>query len=123
MRGRKNNWVIPKGEEYTPLDRKVLSFQAKGYLCPSKNLIRTPEEIEGIRKSGVVNTGVLDLVAEEIHAGMTTLKIDRLVYDYTVAHGAVPATKGFRKVVVLLSTKSFVMAFPMSSKCFAKETL
>lgn len=95
MRGRKNNWVIPKGEEYTPLDRKVLSFQAKGYLCPSKNLIRTPEEIEGIRKSGVVNTGVLDLVAEEIHAGMTTLEIDRLVYDYTVAHGAVPATLGY----------------------------
>ena len=95
MRCRKNNWVIPKGEEYTPLDRKVLSFQAKGYLCPSKNLIRTPEEIEGIRKSGVVNTGVLDLVAEEIHAGMTTLEIDRLVYDYTVAHGAVPATLGY----------------------------
>ena len=95
MRGRKNNWVRPKGEEYTPLDRKVLSFQAKGYLCPSKNLIRTPEEIEGIRKSGVVNTGVLDLVAEEIHAGMTTLEIDRLVYDYTVAHGAVPATLGY----------------------------
>ena len=64
-------------------------------MVPSRNLIRTPEEIEGIRRSGIVNTGVLDLVAQEIHAGMTTLEIDKLVYDYTIAHGATPATLGY----------------------------
>ncbi|MBQ8608255.1 MAG: type I methionyl aminopeptidase, partial [Bacteroidaceae bacterium] len=57
-------------------------------------------QIEGIRRSGVVNTGVLDLVAREIRAGMSTAEIDRLVYDYTLAHGAVPAPlnyEGFPK--------------------------
>ena len=92
---KRNNWVVPKGAEYTELDKKILSYQDKGFLVPSRRLIRTPEEIEGIRRSGIVNTGVLDLIAREIHAGMTTLDIDKLVYDYTIAHGAIPATLGY----------------------------
>ena len=69
---------------------------------PTRQLIKTPEQIEGIRRSGVVNTGVLDLIEKEIHAGMSTAEIDTLVYDYTVAHGAIPAPlnyEGFPKSV------------------------
>lgn len=87
----KRNWYVPKGMEPTELDKKILDFQNKGCLVPSRRLIKTPEQIEGIRRSGVINTGVLDLVEKEIHAGMSTLEIDKLVYDYTVSHGAVPA--------------------------------
>ena len=93
---------MPKGAEMTELDKKVLSYQNRGCLVPSRKLIKTPEQIEGIRRSGVVNTGVLDLVAQEIHAGMTTLEIDELAYDYTVSHGAIPAPlnyEGFPKSV------------------------
>lgn len=54
-------------------------------------MIKTPEQIEGIRRSGAVNTGVLDHIASEIKAGMSTAQIDQLAYDYTVAHGAIPA--------------------------------
>ena len=99
---RKRNWVVPKGEEYTELDKKVLYFQDRGHLVPTRSLIKTPEQIEGIRRSGVINTGVLDLVEKEIHAGMSTAEIDKLVYDYTVAHGAIPAPlnyEGFPKSV------------------------
>ena len=53
------------------------------------------EQIEGIRRSGIVNTGVLDLVEREIHAGMSTLEIDKLVYEYTKDHGGIPATLGY----------------------------
>lgn len=94
------NWRVPKGQELTELDKKVLYYQAQGHLVPNRKLIKTPEQIEGIRRSGVVNTGVLDLVAREIRAGMSTAEIDRLVYDYTLAHGAVPAPlnyEGFPK--------------------------
>lgn len=97
-----NNWKIPKGAPLTELDKKILFFQNHGCLVPSRNLIKTPEQIEGIRRSGAVNTGVLDLVAKEIKAGMSTAEIDRMVYDYTVAHGAVPAPldyEGFPKSV------------------------
>lgn len=97
-----NNWKISKGAPLTELDKKILFFQNHGCLVPSRSLIKTPEQIEGIRRSGAVNTGVLDLVAKEIKAGMSTAEIDRMVYDYTVAHGAVPAPlnyEGFPKSV------------------------
>ncbi len=86
-----NNWHTLPGEPLTEMDKKIMFFQKKGHLVPTRKLIKTPEQIEGIRRSGVVNTGVLDLVAKEIHAGMSTAEIDKLVYDYTVAYGAIPA--------------------------------
>ena len=82
--------------------QKVLYYQNKGHLVPSRKLIKTAEQIEGIRRSSVVNTGVLDLVAREIKAGMSTAEIDKLVYDYTVSHRAIPAPlnyEGFPKSV------------------------
>lgn len=96
------NWKVKNGEPLTDLDKRVLGFQNRGCLVPSKKLIKTPEQIEGIRRSGVVNTGVLDYVAEHIKAGMSTLEIDQMVYDYTVKHGAIPAPlnyEGFPKSV------------------------
>lgn len=98
----KINWKVPKGAELTELDKKVLYFQNKGHLVPSRKLIKTPEQIEGIRRSGVINTAVLDLVASEIKAGMSTAEIDKMVHDFTVSHGAIPAPlnyEGFPKSV------------------------
>lgn len=99
---QKRNWTIKHGEPLTELDKKILSYQNKGILVPRRDMIKTPEQIEGIRRSGAVNTGVLDLVEQEIHAGMTTADIDKLVYNYTVSHGAIPAPlnyEGFPKSV------------------------
>lgn len=96
------NWHVPRGSEMTELDKKVLGYQNRGCLVPTRELIKTPEQIEGIRRSGVINTGVLDLVEKEIRAGMSTADIDKLVYDYTTAHGAIPAPlnyEGFPKSV------------------------
>ena len=95
MKRKINNWRVTKGAELTELDRKVLYYQEKGYLVPKRNLIKTPEQIEGIRNSGIINTGVLDLVAKEIRVGMSTLDIDKLVYEYTRDHGAIPACLGY----------------------------
>lgn len=92
---KRNRWHLIKGQEPTEMDKKILFYQNKGHLVPTRELIKTPEQIEGIRKSGIVNTGVLDLVASEIHAGMSTADIDKLVYDYTVAHNAIPACLGY----------------------------
>ena len=102
MMRNKINWRVPKGAELTELDKKVLYFQNKGHMVPSRKLIKTPEQIEGIRRSGVINTAVLDLVASEIKAGMSTAEIDKMVYDFTVSHGAIPAPlnyEGFPKSV------------------------
>lgn len=92
---RRNNWRLIKGQPLTELDKKILYLQNKGHLVPSRELIKTEEQIEGIRRSGVVNSGILDLVGKEIKAGMTTAAIDKLVYDYTTDHGAIPAPLNF----------------------------
>lgn len=101
-RRKSHNWKLLKGQPVTALDKKILYMQDHGHLVPTRELIKTPEQIEGIRRSGVVNTGVLDLVAQEIKEGMSTAAIDKLVYDYTMDHGAIPAPlnyEGFPKSV------------------------
>ena len=76
---KRNNWQLIKGQPLTELDKKILYLQNKGHLVPSRKLIKTEEQIEGIRRSGVVNSGILDLVGKEIKAGMSTAAIDKLV--------------------------------------------
>ena len=94
-RRRKQNWYVPKGQEPTDFDKRILSYQNRGEIVPTRQLIKTPEQIEGIRRSGEINTCLLDLIEREIHAGMSTAEIDRLVYDFTVSHGATPAPLGY----------------------------
>ncbi|MGL5938201.1 MAG: type I methionyl aminopeptidase [Phocaeicola sp.] len=92
---KKINWKVPQGVEPTELDKKVLSFQAKGCLVPTNDLIKTAADIEAIRRSGLINTAILNMVEKEIRAGMNTAQIDKMVYEYTVSHGATPATLGY----------------------------
>ncbi|MBR5687975.1 MAG: type I methionyl aminopeptidase [Prevotella sp.] len=99
---KKNRWRTLPGQPLTEMDKKILSWQNKGKLVPTRDLIRTPEEIEGIRRAGVVNTGVLDEVGKHIRAGMSTLEIDEICMDYCNKHGAIPAClnyEGFPKSV------------------------
>jgi methionyl aminopeptidase len=97
-----------KGGRFTPenysaeIEDKIQKYRKLGYKLPPRRVIRTPEQIEGIRESAKINTGVLDCVAANIREGMSTAEIDKLVYDYTVGHGAIPAPlnyEGFPKSV------------------------
>lgn len=68
-----------------------MEWETKGKLVPTPDLVKTKEQIAGIRRAGILNTAVLDTVAEKIREGMSTAEIDRIVYDYTTSHGGVPA--------------------------------
>ena len=59
-------WVVPQGMQPTDMDLRILEWQAKGKLVPTRNLVRTQGQIEGIRKAGALNTAVLDAVAEMV---------------------------------------------------------
>lgn len=64
--------------------------------------IKRPSQIEGIRKTGEINTGVLDEVGKLIHEGMSTQDIDDIVSKYTAEHGGICAPlnyEGFPKSV------------------------
>ena len=59
-------------------------------------IIKTEEQIEGIRKSSRLTHDILDMLEERIVAGITTDDINRWVHEYTLAHGAVPAPLNYR---------------------------
>lgn len=90
------------GQPPTELDKRVMYWENKGREVPTRDLIKTPEQIEGIREAGKLNTAVLDEVARNIREGMSTLEIDEIVYNYTTQHGGTPAPlnyEGFPKSV------------------------
>lgn len=83
-------------------DEKIRVFQNQGHIVPSHKIIKTPQQIAGIRESAKINIAVLDYVAENIRAGMSTEEIDRMVYEKTTAMGGIPAPlnyQGFPKSV------------------------
>ena len=92
---KKRRWHCLSGQEPTELDKKVMYWEQKGKLVPTRDLIKTPEQIEGIRRSGVVNTGCLDEVARQIHVGMNTQEIDDICMQYCKDHNAIPACLGY----------------------------
>jgi methionyl aminopeptidase len=59
-------------------------------------ILKTKEQIVGIRKSSQLTREILDMLEERIAAGITTDQIDRWVNDYTVDHGATPAPLNYR---------------------------
>lgn len=83
-------------------DERMADLKAEGFEVPSRKLLKTARDIEGIRASAAVNVGSLDYVADHIGPGISTGDIDRWVYDYCLAHDAIPADlnyEGFPKSV------------------------
>lgn len=81
---------------------KIEKLKKQNVLVPSAKMIKNDEQIEGIRKAGIINTAVLDYVADNIKEGMTTDDINTLVHNFTVSHNAIPAPlnyEGFPKSV------------------------
>jgi len=83
-------------------EEEVLKYKKLGIKTPTKEMIKTEEEIAGIRKAGRINTLVLDEVAKQIRAGMTTEDINTIVHNKTIELGGIPAPlnyEGFPKSV------------------------
>tara|TARA_R110000868_G_scaffold112541_1_gene303057 strand:+ start:2720 stop:3541 length:822 start_codon:yes stop_codon:yes gene_type:complete len=55
-----------------------------------------PEGFAGMRKVGQISAAALDMLTSFIKPGVTTDEIDRAVYDFGLAHNALPATLGYR---------------------------
>jgi methionyl aminopeptidase len=89
-------------EKQDRIMKRLLEYRKKGHRIPGRRLIKSPEQIDGIRESGKVNTAVLDYIADHIRPGMSTEEIDRMVYEKTKELGGIPAPlnyQGFPKSV------------------------
>jgi len=54
------------------------------------------EAFAGMRKAGRLVAECLDLLAAEVEPGVTTDRLDRLVFEFAMDHGAMPATLMYR---------------------------
>ncbi len=97
--GRNDRCWCGSGRKYKvcheAFDDKVLGFGMKGHMIPDRDMLKSKEQIEGIRESSKVNIAVLDYVAAHIREGMTTEEIDKMVYEETVRMGGIPAPLHF----------------------------
>jgi len=69
---------------------------------PRGVIIKTSEQIDGIRKSCQLSKKILEMVAKKIKPGITTNDINDWVHKYTINQGATPAPlnyNGFPKSV------------------------
>lgn len=61
----------------------------------NKIIIKSKEQIRGIRESGKINTALLDEVSSIIKEGISTEEIDQFIYTKTKAYKATPAPLGY----------------------------
>lgn len=59
-------------------------------------IIKTEEQIEGIKKACKLASDILDFVEPHVIAGTSTQKLDELIHQYHIDHGATPAPLGYR---------------------------
>lgn len=80
---------------HADIETKIAFYKIQGHKVPTRKIIKTSEQIDGIRKSGKINIAVLDYVAQHMKAGITTEDIDQLVHHKTIELGGIPAPLGY----------------------------
>ncbi len=104
--GRNDHCWCGSGKKYKTchmaLDEKMHYYELEGHMVPPRDILKTAEQIEGIKESSKLNIAVLDAVGEMIGPGVNTQQIDDLVHDMTISMGGIPAPlnyEGFPKSV------------------------
>ena len=99
-------------------DNRVAIFAAQGHTVPTHAMLKTPEQLEGMRRSAKINVAVLDEIARVIRPGMATGEIDRIVRRMTAEMGGIPAPldyKGFPYSVCTSVNDQVCHGYPLDS--------
>ena len=92
--GRNDPCWCGSGKKYKTchmgIDDKIRRYELEGHIVPDRDILKTKEQIQGIKDSSVINIAVLDAVEKMIGPGVTTQQIDDLVYKVTTEMGGIP---------------------------------
>ncbi len=83
-------------------DEKLDVYRKQGFIVPSRRMIKTPEQILGMKKCGVLVHETIEMLRPKIKAGISTQQINDWVHEFTIKNGAKPAPlnyNGFPKSV------------------------
>jgi methionyl aminopeptidase len=75
------------------IDATIFDAARKAHLAVP---VHDQAAFQGMRKAGRLAAEVLDLMVPLVKPGVTTAELDKVAYDYTIAHGAIPACLGYR---------------------------
>ena len=81
---------------HMPIEDRIQVHARRGEIVPKQKILKTPAQIEMIKKSAALNTRVLDAVGEQIRIGMSTAEINKIVDDVTRQGGGIPAPLGYQ---------------------------
>ena len=91
-----------KGDRFTPfnypieIEQRIQELRKiKHTQLPPRKILRTREELAGIKASAEINTALLDYITPFVKAGVSTRELDTLVYQFTTDNGAIPAPLGY----------------------------
>ncbi len=97
--GRNDPCWCGSGRKYkmchASFDARIQKIMDAGHVVPTREMIKTKAQIDGIRESGKVNSAILDAVAAKIRPGMATQEIDDIVSSETKRYGGISATLGY----------------------------
>ena len=72
--GRNDQCWCGSGKKYKSchmaIDEKIHYYELQGHIVPDREMLKTPEQIEGIRESSKINIAVLDAVEKMIGPGL-----------------------------------------------------
>ncbi|MBP3703201.1 MAG: methionyl aminopeptidase, partial [Lachnospiraceae bacterium] len=98
--GRNDKCWCGSGKKYKAchmaMDEKIYEYQIHGAVVPDHDMIKTKEQIDGIRRAGEINTQVLDYISEYVKVGVNTEELDRRIDEYTRKLGGIPACLGYQ---------------------------
>ncbi|MFI4875328.1 MAG: M24 family metallopeptidase, partial [Blastopirellula sp. JB062] len=60
-----------------------------------RNLRLVDTDRDAMRIAGKFNAQLMDFIRPQVQPGVTTEEIDRLIHEYTLDHGHVPACLGY----------------------------
>src|SRR6201994_2064007 len=74
-------------------DTQLFDLAAQAHLAVT---LHDAGDFEGMRRAGRLAAEALDLLVPLVKPGVTTEALDKVAYDYVVAHGAIPACLNYR---------------------------
>ena len=97
--GRNDSCWCGSGRKYKKchalIEEKMAIYRSKACEVPPLGLLKTQQQIQGIRDSGKLNIDLLDFIGDYVVAGVTTGELDRLIYEKTGELGGIPATLNY----------------------------
>lgn len=106
--GRNDLCWCGSGQKYknchSSFDKRIREVKMQGHKVPTREMIKTPQQIAGIREAGRMNTMVLDHAEKYIKEGISTEELNVVIDEYTRELGGIPAPlnyEGYPKSVCI----------------------